>query len=242
MRSADIFSRLMAATALCIGVLGCASVTEPLKAMKEAVLPSSASAAESAAASAAASAPAASASAPVAATPEPEVPVSPAVQLAYDDARRALRAGRTEEAERGLRAIVQANPDLGGPHANLGLIQRQAGKLPEAIVEFEKAVAANPKQPVYLNQLGVTYRQAGQFTKARDAYERAIALDENYASAVLNLAILNDLYLWNGPRALELYDRYLVLTPGGDPVVTKWVADLKNRKPAASTASKKEKA
>jgi Flp pilus assembly protein TadD len=164
------------------------------------------------------------------------------VQRAYDDARRALRAGRTEEAERALRAIAQANPDLGGPHANLGLIQRQAGKLPEAIVEFEMAVAANPKQPVYLNQLGVTYRQAGQFTKARDAYERAIALDENYASAVLNLAILNDLYLWNGPRALELYDRYLVLTPDGDPVVTKWVADLKNRKPATSTASKKEKA
>jgi tetratricopeptide (TPR) repeat protein len=82
----------------------------------------------------------------------------------------------------------------------------------------------------------------GQFAKAREAYERAIALDPNYAQAVLNLGILNDMYLWDAKRALELYDRYLALTPGGDAVVTKWIADLKNRKQAPITAGKKEKA
>ncbi|MBW8832433.1 MAG: tetratricopeptide repeat protein [Burkholderiales bacterium] len=123
-----------------------------------------------------------------------------------------------------------------------GVVDRQAGKLPEAVADFERAVEANPKQPVYLNQLGVSYRQNGQFAKARDAYERAIAIDENYAMAVLNLAILNDMYLWDGKRALELYDRYLALTPGGDPLVSKWIADLKNRKQAPMTAGKKEKA
>jgi Flp pilus assembly protein TadD len=241
MRSADSMLRSTCAAAVCVAMVGCASVTEPLKAMKEAVLPSSPS-------SSAAATPAASASAPTvtAAKPEPEAPVSPAIQRSYDDARRALRAGNTQEAERLLRAISQANPELGGPYANLGLIHRQAGKLPEAVADFEKAVAANPKQPVYLNQLGVTYRQNGQFTKARDAYERAIALDANYASAVLNLGILHDMYLADGKRALELYDRYLVLTPGGDAQVAKWIADLKNRKPPQqpqpANAAKKEKA
>ena len=55
-----------------------------------------------------------------------------------------------------------------------------------------------------------------------------------------NLGILFDLYLRDGKRALELYDRYLTLPNGKDAVVNKWVADLKNRKPAQNTAAKKE--
>jgi hypothetical protein len=53
------------------------------------------------------------------------------------------------------------------------------------------------------------------------------------------------MYLGDGARALDLYSRYLALSPSGDAVVTKWVAELKNRKAAAPvtvTASKKEKA
>ncbi len=238
-------SAMLSAAALCIAVTGCASVTEPIKAaassvtsaVKDVVKPSSVVADVPAAATAASS--------PVAVATkslEPEQPVAPNIQRAYDDARRALRSGRNDDAERAMRALTQSNPELGGPYANLGVIHRQAGKLPEAVADFEKAVAINPRQPVYFNQLGVTYRQNGQFAKAREAYEKAIELDPNYAQAVLNLAILNDIYLWDGKRAMELYDRYLALTPGGDPVVTKWIADLKNRKQAPITAGKKEKA
>ena len=99
---------------------------------------------------------------------------------------------------------------------------------------------ASPNQALYFNQLGITYRQQGQFKKAAEAYERAIELDANYTSPLLNLGILHDLYLWDGKRALELYDRYLALSPGGDAVVSKWVADLKNRKPQPITVSRKE--
>jgi Flp pilus assembly protein TadD len=212
---------------------GCATVTDSMKAMQQMVMPSP---------STAASAPATAAVArPVVA----DAPVSVAVQRSYDDALRALRAGRNDEAERGFRAIAQANPDLGGPHANLGVIYRQAGKLNESVSELEQAVKINPSQPIYFNQLGVTYRQLGKFDKARDAYEKAIALDAGYAAPTLNLGILYDMYLGDGPRALELYSRYLALSPSGDAAVSKWVADLKNRKAAAPgtvTASKKEKA
>jgi Flp pilus assembly protein TadD len=243
MRFIEMSCRSGLAVALCASALGCASVSEPLKKIQQAVVDPVVSAVTPApAAPAAVSAPAAAAPAAVAVPkPEPEAPVSAAVQRAYDDARKALRAGRTEEAERGFRALTQSNPELGGPHANLALIYRQAGKLPEAVAALEKAVSANPRQPIHFNQLGVTYRQHGQFTKAREAYEKAIALDPNYAAAHLNLAILHDLYLWDGKRALELYDRYLALSPGGDATVTKWVADLKNRKQPAITVSKKEK-
>jgi Flp pilus assembly protein TadD len=167
-------------------------------------------------------------------------PVSPAVQRAFDSARQALAAGRTAEAERGFVALTKSNPELSGPYANLGLIHRQAGKTADAVAALEKAVQLSPQRAELRNQLGIAYRMAGDFTKARAAYEEAIALDANYADAVLNLGILYDLYLWDGARALELYDRYLQLTPGGDDQVGRWVSDLRNRSAQKSSPQRKE--
>jgi len=171
---------------------------------------------------------------------ETEVPLSPAVQRDFENARRALIAGRLDEAERGFLALTKSNPELGGTHANLGIIYRQKQKLDESVAALERAVKANPKQAVYFNQLGIAYRMVGQFAKAREAYEKAIALDPNYALAHLNLGILFDVYLWDSKRALELYDRYLSLSPGGDDKVKKWASDLRNRNQPRSLAARKE--
>jgi Flp pilus assembly protein TadD len=157
-------------------------------------------------------------------------PVDAQAQRAFDEARRAFAAGQMAQAERGFLALTQSNPELGGPFAGLGQIYLQTGKSAEAVLQFEAAVRANPKQPAYLNQLGVAYRQQGQFDKAREAYEQAISLAPDYAAPMLNLGILNDLYLDDGARALELYERYLLLTPAGDATVSKWVVELKSRK------------
>lgn len=255
---AEQLRRCAALATLCLGLVGCSTLSDPLKSLKGMVAGEPASAppmATNSAAAAAAAGRAASSPAPVAepvkvAKPEPtaeakkadtEPPVSAAVQRAFDEARRALRAGRTADAERALKALTVSNPELGGPHANLGLIHRQAGKPAESLAEFEKAVQASPRQPLFFNQLGIAYRLNGQFTKAREAYEKAISLDADYAAPHLNLGILHDLYLWDGKRALELYDRYLALSPGGDSTVVKWVADLKNRKPQHAMLVRKEK-
>jgi tetratricopeptide (TPR) repeat protein len=171
-----------------------------------------------------------------------EAPVPAEAQHAFDAARAHLRAGRTAEAERGFRDVIARYPELGGAHANLGLILRNAGKHDESIAALEQAVKASPKQAVFHNQLGVSYRHKGQFQKARDAYEQALALDDNCADAHLNLGVLLDLYQGDAPLALLHYERYLALSPGGDATVGKWVADLRNRKPVnvAQAAGKKE--
>jgi tetratricopeptide (TPR) repeat protein len=231
MRFAELAWRGVAVAALGVGVAGCATVME----LKDKVMPASDTAAAAPSGAASAARPAA------AAVFVNDTPLSPAVQRAFDDAVRAQRAGKTADAERGYRALMQSNPELGGPHANLGVIYRGAGKLTESAAELEQAVKLNPRQPIYLNQLGITYRQLGQFDKARDAYEKSIAANADYPAAYLNLGILNDLYVGDAKRAAELYERYLALSPGGDAVVSKWVAELKNRKPAAVTASRKEK-
>jgi Flp pilus assembly protein TadD len=164
-----------------------------------------------------------------------------AVIAGFEASLKALHEGRTAEAEKGFLALTKAHPELGGPHANLGIIYRQTGRDEQAIAELELAVKCNPQQPVFWNQLGIAYRQQGQFTKAREAYEHASAIDPGYPAPILNLGILFDLYLWDGKRALELYDRYLALTPGGDAKVSKWVADLKNRNREAKSDNRKEK-
>src|SRR6185295_872629 len=237
MRFVETIQPLLArglAVALVAALSACASLPDPVALVKQVIAPSdeakpadAAKPSEPTPAAPAVTAPAPAAAAPVQA--EPEVPVDARAQAAYDTAKRALRAGRSDDAERQLKALAQSNPELGGVHANLGLLYRQAGKLPEAVAAMEKAVQVSPKQAVFQNQLGITYRQKGEFTKARDAYEKAIALDAAYASPVLNLGILNDLYLQDRKRALALYDQYLALA-GGDAAVTKWGADLKNRK------------
>ena len=234
------FVALALPAALVAALSGCASLPDPVAIVKQVTGGAEAQPAAAAApAKAAGATPTEGAAAaenggasPAAAAPkdaEPEVPIDPRAQAAFDNARRAMRAGRNDDAERQLKALAQSNPELGGVHANLGLLYRQAGKLPESAAALEKAVQASPRQAVFHNQLAITYRLQGQFTKARDAYEKAIALDANYAAPVLNLGILNDLYLQDRKRALALYDQYLAMS-GGDAAVTKWVADLKNRK------------
>jgi Flp pilus assembly protein TadD len=235
MRSAERLSLALTAVAAAALLAGCGSIGFRVPGLSG----PSAAASAPAAASSAAPAPVAAASAADAPKPASTGPIAPATQRAYDDALALMRAGHAADAERMFRALTVSNPELAGPHANLGVIARNAGRTAEAVKELEKATELAPGLAVAWNQLGLAYRANGDFTKARDAYEHALAIEPTYATAVLNLGVLDDLYLGDSARALELYTRYLALTPAGDPVVAKWVADVKNRqpKPAASGAS-----
>jgi len=186
---------------------------------------------------------AATAAAIPASTPEVLTPLgsstepTPAVRQAYDGALKAMREGRKAEAEQSLRTLAQAHPELGGPPANLGLLLRQAGKLPEALAAFEQAAKANPREAVYQRQLGQTLRELGRFPEARAAYERAQSLNPQDALTALNLGVLLDLYLDDRAGATAQFQRYLALTPSGDAAVSKWLAELKNRKPSRAQAA-----
>jgi tetratricopeptide (TPR) repeat protein len=165
-----------------------------------------------------------------------QAPVDAQAQRDFDAAKAALRAGRTADAERGFRQLAAQHPGLGGAHANLGLILRNAGRHDESVAALERAVEASPRQSAFWNQLGISYRHQGQFAKAREAYEQALSLDADHADAHLNLGVLLDLYLGDNALALVHYERFLALAPGGDAAVGKWIADLKTRKPDPSVA------
>lgn len=88
-----------------------------------------------------------------------------------------------------------------------------------------------------LNQQAIELRRQGRFTEAQAAYEQAISANGQAATPVLNLAILHDLYLNQPVQALALYERYLALAAPADNTVSKWVAELRTRKPAAASAA-----
>ena len=160
----------------------------------------------------------------------PLPPVDAATRANFDEAVRMLRAGRLPEAERALKALAAAQPQLAGVHANLGLLYRKTGRLDDSAAALQQAVKLSPKQASYHSQLGITWRALGRFDHARKAYETAIELDPAHAGALINLAILNDLYLGEPARAAELYTRGAALLPGEAATINKWLAELKNRK------------
>ena len=49
-----------------------------------------------------------------------------AVIDAFESGLKALHEGRLPEAEQTFLALTKAHPDLGGPHANLGIVYRQS--------------------------------------------------------------------------------------------------------------------
>jgi len=175
--------------------------------------------------------PVAAAEVPPPAPVEPPLPpVDAATRASFDEAVRMLRAGRLPEAERAFKALASRQPPLAGVHANLGLIYRKTGRLEDSAAALQEAVKLSPKQASYHNQLGITWRALGRFDHARKAYEAAIDLDPTHAGALVNLAILNDLYLGEPARAVELYTRGAALLPAEAATINKWLAELKNRK------------
>jgi Flp pilus assembly protein TadD len=170
-----------------------------------------------------------------------EAPVSPALQLAYNQALAQLQAGHNKEAEQALLALTQRAPELSGPHANLGIVYHRTGRTKEAIEALNRAIQLNPRRAVYYNELGIIYRQEGKFDDARRQYLKALDADPDYALAHLNLAILYDLYLQEPKEALPHYQRYQQLLPAEDGVVTKWIIELQRRTRPAEIKQTKEK-
>jgi tetratricopeptide (TPR) repeat protein len=65
-------------------------------------------------------------------------------------------------------------PDDGNARYFLGLIAKQQGDYPEAIVELEQSVAVQPHNPRAFGQLGQLYLQQNDLPKARAVLEKAI--------------------------------------------------------------------
>ncbi|MBA4175553.1 MAG: hypothetical protein C0505_03190 [Leptothrix sp. (in: Bacteria)] len=162
-----------------------------------------------------------------------------AIALFELNARRAAEGLYDEWVRRSFAALAQLKP------VRYGKSERLDNALPEDAAALQAALQATPaptgaQHVALLNQLGVAQRRAGQLAEARASYEAAIALDPLATAPQLNLAILLDLYLGDNAGALVLYQRCQELSPADAPVLGRWAAELKARKPAPASPAQAE--
>ena len=123
------------------------------------------------------------------------------------------RMNRIPEAIAAYERVLSRRPDLANSWYNLGLLQRQAGRLEAALSCYRKALALRISAPeeVHLN-CGVIYNDLRQEEAAERELRTALRLNPAYVPALLNLANLCE-DLGRREEACDLYRRVLALEP-----------------------------
>jgi tetratricopeptide (TPR) repeat protein len=173
--------------------------------------------------------------APVApAAPAWNIPKPPArANTEFSRALTLMRGADASQAILEMQVLTQSYPDLSGPHANLGLLYRNANQLAESEAALAKATERAPWDAQTWTEYGVTLRLAGKFPEARKAYEKAIEVNPSYAPAHRNLGVVLDLFLDDSVTAQGEFEKYKTLT-GEDKPVSGWIAELKARNRAGA--------
>ncbi|MGP4845786.1 tetratricopeptide repeat protein [Marinobacter sp. 1Y8] len=151
------------------------------------------------------------------------------VQARFHEAVVLQNSGDLDGAKEIYLGLHEANPELAAPLVNLGAIAMAQDKPGDAEVLFEQAVAIDPAQLQSLNALGMLARERGDFDTAESDYRQALENDPDFAPAVLNLAILLDLYRGQLTEALRYYEHYQTIAPEPNPRLKDWIFDIKNR-------------
>ena len=105
----------------------------------------------------------------------------------YSDVSQLVRAGKLAEAQARVDRYLDAKPRDPQMRFIKGVIQRDSGRLADAIITFTKLTEDHPELPEPYNNLAVIYAGLSQFDKARSALEMAIRTNPSYATAHQNL-------------------------------------------------------
>jgi tetratricopeptide (TPR) repeat protein len=73
------------------------------------------------------------------------------------------------------------------PHNNLGLIDLDEGRLPEAVAQFEAVLRSGEQQAEVYNNLGTSFARLGRYDEAVSEFENALRLQPGYPVAEANL-------------------------------------------------------
>ena len=91
-----------------------------------------------------------------------------------------------------FRAALRLDPSHLLTRYNLGVVLQRAGRLQEAVEQFETALDAEPGSAELLAALGDTRVRMGEAEKAREAYEEALASDPGAADVREKLDLVLD--------------------------------------------------
>src|SRR4051812_10725934 len=132
-------------------------------------------------------------------------PNSEPVQDLLNDALRAHRMGRLDDAESIYKTLLEENSQDFHALRLLGTLAGQRGDPNEAARLSALSLAINPHQATALSNLGMALRELGHFDQALACFEKAIKLNPHHAGAMWNKAI-SSLMLGDFESGWRLYE------------------------------------
>lgn len=161
--------------------------------------------------------------------PDPVTPARPDAVALFG---QALAAHQGDDVQRTLslwQQVIAAAPTAAAPHINLGIAYRKAGRMGEAIREYEAAIRLDPRNAAAYHNLGLAHRLRGAWAEAEQAYRRALELRPEQVETHYNLGVLYELFL-NRPEDALTHYRAVFATGGADAeAVAPWIRALERR-------------
>lgn len=119
-------------------------------------------------------------------------------------------------------------PSFSGSWVNLGLI-KLVQKDPQSAKRFvERAIELSPQLPQAMNLLGLIATHDRDIKQAEKYYLKALKLNDKYANAHYNLALLYEVYLQDIGNAVKHYQAYLANNDGEDATTQGWLENLQS--------------
>lgn len=130
-------------------------------------------------------------------------------QALYQQALADLEQQNPQQAEAGLSGLLRERSDIAELWINLALSQYQQKQWERSAKTTETIQTKFPNVAQGHNLAGLLAVEKGEFIKAQEHYTKALKLEPNYANALYNMALLQDVYLQNIPSAVNYYSQYL---------------------------------
>jgi Flp pilus assembly protein TadD len=151
------------------------------------------------------------------------------IKQEYNQAADLMSKGQYSQAESQFLALSQKAPKLSSIWVNLGILAEKKNDTDAAIKCYKTALEKNPNDVVALNNLGVIKRNQGHFDEASSLYERGLKVDPRNKNLNYNMAVLNEIYLNNYPKAISYYQTYVASLDKPDAKVEGWIKALKRK-------------
>lgn len=114
-----------------------------------------------------------------------------------------------------LEGIVAKEPANRNAWVQLGHNYFDSDQPMKAIEAYDKALELNANDSNILTDQGVMYRRLGWFDKAIKNFEQAYKLNPNHQQSLYNLGIVYRYDLQDFPKAIETWEKFLAINPGG---------------------------
>ncbi|WP_025321638.1 tetratricopeptide repeat protein [Deferrisoma camini] len=140
----------------------------------------------------------------------------------------AREQGLGAEARSAYEEALRLDPGRYAARVNLAVVLLGQGEAAEAEAVLREAIEKEPERPEAWNDLGLALRSQGRYAEAAEAYRKALEVRPGYLPALKNLGICYEKYLGRLADAIQVYDRYLELSPD-DRDVARWRKAAKRR-------------